>query len=267
LWAYQGQPQTIIPPLQLYAASPLVNQAPVVDAGPNLAVTFPNPASLAGTSTDDGLPLGSVMTTTWSQVSGSGTVTFANASSPTTTVTFPGTDTYVLRLTATDTSLTAADEVSVTVNPPLPPSTNGLTGQYFNDPGTGSHFVTPVLTRIDTTVNFGWAAAAPAAGVKTDDFAVRWTGQVQAPVSGTYRFRTISDDGIRLWVNGQQIINNWTDHSATTNTSAAVSLAAGVKYTIVLEYYEHTGQATARLQWSYPGQSSYVVIPQTRLFP
>ena len=71
---------------------------------------------------------------------------------------------------------------------------------------------------------------------------MRWTGQVQAPVAGTYRFSTVSDDGIRLWVNGQQVINNWTDHAATTNTSAAIALTAGVKYTITLEFYEKRGR-------------------------
>jgi len=84
-------------------------------------------------------------------------------------------------------------------------------------------------------------------------------------VSGQYRFSTVSDDGIRLWVNGQQVINNWTDHSAATNTSAAITLTAGVKYTITLEYYERGGDATARLQWSYPGQATQT-IPQSRLF-
>ena len=80
-------------------------------------------------------------------------------------------------------------------------------------------------------MNFNWGSAAPASGVTADNFSVRWTGRVQAPVTGTYRFSTVSDDGIRLWVNGQQVINNWTDHASTTNTSAAISLTAGVKYT------------------------------------
>jgi hypothetical protein len=88
---------------------------------------------------------------------------------------------------------------------------------------------------------------------------------VQAPVTGNYVFSTLSDDGIRLWVNGQQVINNWTDHSSTTNTSAAISLTAGVKYTITLEFYERGGDATAKLQWSYPGQATQI-IPQSRLF-
>ena len=98
-----------------------------------------------------------------------------------------------------------------------------------------------------------------------DNFSARWTGSVEAPVSGTYRFSTVSDDGIRLWVNGQLVVNNWTDHAPITNTSAAISLTAGVRYTIVLEFYEKAGGATAKLQWSYPGQATQV-IPQSRLF-
>jgi hypothetical protein len=101
--------------------------------------------------------------------------------------------------------------------------------------------------------------------VNADNFSVRWTGRVQAPVTGSYRFTTLSDDGVRLWVNGQLLIDNWTNHAPTTNTSAAISLSAGVKYTITLEYYEKTGGATARLQWSYTGQALQV-IPQSRLF-
>ena len=142
---------------------------------------------------------------------------------------------------------------------------NGLTGRYFNDPASGTRFTTLVLTRVDPTVNFNWVTGGPGGGVTVNNFSVRWTGTVQAPVSGSFRFSTVSDDGIRLWVNGQQVINNWTDHAATTNTSAAITLTGGVKYTITLEYYERGGDATARLQWSYPGQSTQI-IPQSRLF-
>jgi hypothetical protein len=141
----------------------------------------------------------------------------------------------------------------------------GLSGQYFNDPGTGVHFGTLVTTRADLTVNFNWGTASPIAGVTADNFSVRWTGRVEAPVTGSYRFSTVSADGVRLYVNGQLVVNNWSDHSSTTNTSAAITLTAGLRYTIKLEYYDHTGSATARLQWSYPGQATQV-IPQTRLF-
>ena len=158
--------------------------------------------------------------------------------------------------------LTASDDIGITVSAA---PTNGLTARYYRDPGTGTRFATLVLTRVDSTVNFAWGSAAPASGVTADNFSVRWTGRVQAPVTGTYRFSTVSDDGIRLWVNGQQVINNWTDHASTTNTSAAISLTAGVKYTITLEYYEKGGSAIAKLQWSYTGQALQI-IPQSRLF-
>ena len=114
-------------------------------------------------------------------------------------------------------------------------------------------------------MNFDWGTGAPASGVTADNFSVRWTGRVEAPVTGNYRFTTVSSDGIRLWVNGQLVINNWTDHNTTTNTSATIALTAGVRYTITLEYYERTGSAVARLQWSYPNQATQA-IPASRLF-
>ena len=91
------------------------NTAPVVSAGPNRTVTLPASASLAGTASDDGLP-GDTLTSTWSKVSGPGTVTFGNARSPATTASFSAAGTYVLRLTASDGSLSSTDDVTVTVN-------------------------------------------------------------------------------------------------------------------------------------------------------
>jgi hypothetical protein len=241
---------------------PPVNTAPVVNAGTDRTVTLPSTTSLAGTASDDGLPSPpAAMTFAWSKVSGPGTVTFANGSALSTTASFSAAGVYTLRLSASDSALTTTDDVVVTVNAA---SANGLTAQYYNDPGNGTHFATLVLTRIDSTINFNWSGS-PASGVKSDNFSVRWTGRVEAPVSGTYRFSTVSDDGIRVWVNGQLVINNWTDHPSTTNTSAAISLTAGTRYTLKVEYYEHTGNTVARLQWSYPGQATQV-IPQSRLF-
>jgi len=241
---------------------PPVNTAPVVNAGADRTITLPATTSLAGTATDDGLPSPpAAMTFAWSKVSGPGTVTFTNASALNTTASFSAAGTYTLRLSASDSALTSTDDVVVTVNAA---SATGLTAQYYNDPGSGSHFATLVLTRVDSTINFTWSGS-PATGVKSDNFSVRWTGSVQAPVSGAYRFSTVSDDGIRVWVNGQLVINNWTDHASTTNTSASINLTAGTKYTLKVEYYEHTGNTVAKLQWSYPGQSTQI-IPQSRLF-
>jgi hypothetical protein len=115
-------------------------------------------------------------------------------------------------------------------------------------------------------VNFTWGTGSPAGVVKPDNFSVRWTGQVLAPVTGSYTFVTVSDDGVRLWVNGQLVINNWTDHAQTTKTSAPIALVAGLKYAVTMEYYEHPGSAVAKLGWAYPGQATQV-IPQSRLYP
>ncbi|HEV8635606.1 MAG TPA: PKD domain-containing protein [Chloroflexota bacterium] len=93
------------------------NAAPRVDAGPDQTITLPSPATLSGTVTDDGLPLGSVLAVAWSTVSGPGLVTFANANAAQTTATFAEAGTYVLRLTGSDGALAASDDVTVTVKP------------------------------------------------------------------------------------------------------------------------------------------------------
>jgi len=92
------------------------NRAPTADAGPDQTVTLPDQATMRASVADDGLPNppGSV-TPSWSQVSGPGTATFTDPTSPTTTVSFTDSGTYVLRLTADDSTLQASDDVSVTV--------------------------------------------------------------------------------------------------------------------------------------------------------
>ena len=137
----------------------------------------------------------------------------------------------------------------------------GLRGEYFS----GTAFASLITTRTDATVNFTWGVGAPASNVGTDDFSVRWTGEVYAPATGTYTFSTVSDDGVRLWVGSQLLIDNWTDHGATTDNGSVV-LQAGQKYPVKLEYYEAGGAATIQLRWTYPGQSAQV-IPQSMLFP
>jgi len=95
-----------------------VNQAPVVNAGADQSITLPANATLTGTVTDDSLPNPpATVTTTWSKVTGPGTVTFANAAAKVTTATFSTSGTYTLRLTASDSALTASDDLVVTVNP------------------------------------------------------------------------------------------------------------------------------------------------------
>jgi hypothetical protein len=99
----------------IVSVSAAANLAPIVNAGPDQTITLPAMVNLAGTATDDGLPVGSTLSGVWSKVSGPGTVTFGGINAPSTTATFSAAGTYVLRLTATDGLLSASSSLSVTV--------------------------------------------------------------------------------------------------------------------------------------------------------
>ncbi|MGZ6417442.1 MAG: Ig-like domain-containing protein, partial [Pseudobdellovibrio sp.] len=151
----------------------------------------------------------------------------------------------------------------------------GLTGTYYTWTGTSPPAAPFVLAnekgqRIDATPNFAWGAGNAPMGVG-DQFAARWTGFYKA-TSATNFFCTYSDDGIRVWVNGVQIINNWTDHSPAWNCSASVALTAGTKYAVIIEFYENAGGAEAHLTRSSISaadaqNTATRFIPQTDLFP
>ncbi len=144
--------------------------------------------------------------------------------------------------------------------PPSPLSQNGLRAQYYQ----GKSFTNLKWTEIDPTVDFAWGTSAPNSIVPADNFAVRWTGAVQPKYAETYTFYTRSDDGVRLWVNGTLLIDHWVDH-ALTEDSGTIALKAGQAYDLKLEYYDHTGGATAQLLWSSPTQTKEI-IPASQLF-
>ncbi len=144
----------------------------------------------------------------------------------------------------------------------------GLYGRYFNDRGLSD--LRWIST--DQTVNFDWARGAPnkPAGafdppIGANNFSVRWTGKVQPRFSGTYTFHTVSDDGVRLWVDGRRIIDNWTAGGLRTR-QGRISLQAGQLVNIRLEYFEALGNATMRLLWSSDRQAKQV-IPRDYLYP
>jgi hypothetical protein len=137
----------------------------------------------------------------------------------------------------------------------------GLTGQYYSDP----NFSIYKFSRLDTSVNFTWGYSVTAdPAIPADNFSVRWYGQVLAPATGTYTFTVVHDDGARLWVNGQQIINIPGGGSATN--TGTIALTAGQKYNIKMEYFQNAGAAVIKLSWTPPNGSS-VIIPKMYLFP
>jgi hypothetical protein len=146
------------------------------------------------------------------------------------------------------------------VEPRLLLAGHGLAATYFNNADlTGAS-----VARTDATVNFNWGNGSPNSAIAADTFSARWTGQIQADKTQTYTFYTYSDDGVRLWVDGKQIINNWTDHSARED-KGTLSLVAGQKYNIKLEYYDKQYGAVIKLSWS-GAATAKAVIPQAQLF-
>lgn len=137
---------------------------------------------------------------------------------------------------------------------------DGLTGEYFDN----IDFTNRKLVRKDATVNFNWGSGSPASVIGSDTFSVRWTGKLKPQFSETYTFHTTSDDGVRLWIDDQLVINSWVDQTATVRTGT-VTLEAGRLYDIKMEYYERSSAAVASLAWSSPRQPLQI-IPQSRLY-
>ncbi|HXE40263.1 MAG TPA: PA14 domain-containing protein, partial [Azonexus sp.] len=138
----------------------------------------------------------------------------------------------------------------------------GLFGEYFK----GLTLRQRVYSNIDPVVDFTtWGTGSPAPEVPANEFSVRWTGWVQAPTSGTYTFYVNSDDGARLWIDGQNIIDHWADQGMREWSGTAL-LEADRKHDIRLEYYENQGAAACQLSWAGPGVSK-AIIPSERLYP
>jgi mannan endo-1,4-beta-mannosidase len=138
---------------------------------------------------------------------------------------------------------------------------NGLFGEYFNNAELKGK---SVLTRHDSQIDFNWHGGSPAAGLGSDTISVRWKGSIKPPSSGTYTFSVSADDGVRLWVGGKLLIDNWNNQSGVDRT-ASIKLKAGTLYKIKVEYYENTGDASIRLRWAGP-RLEETVVPQNALF-
>jgi RNase P/RNase MRP subunit p29 len=116
-------------------------------------------------------------------------------------------------------------------------------GEYFANRDLAGQ---PTLVRYDLKIDFDWGRTAPAATMPAEDFSVRWTRQLYFP-AGTYRFTTEVDDGVRLWVDGKLLIDQW--HDGIASYSSDIYLGEG-KHEIRMEMYERTGYAKARLWWT-----------------
>lgn len=129
----------------------------------------------------------------------------------------------------------------------------GLKGEYFNNMTLSGE---PVLIRVDQTIDFDWDQGGPDPSVGTDHFSVRWTGKLKAPRSGTWQIGVTADDGIRLYLDGKLLIDDWTDHTATTYLTS-VQFKAEKEYDINIEYYENGISSVMQLVADYEAEHSY----------
>jgi hypothetical protein len=218
--------------------APGTNHAPTVSAGTNQTITLPAGASLNGSVTDDGLPTGALVTRAWSKFSGPGNVTFANAASTVTTATFDQAGSYVLRLTASDTLLSAFSDVAITVNPAVvTPPTNlapvvsagpsqtialpagaSLSGSVTDDGLPTGATVTSAWTKFSGPGNVTFANAASTVTTATFDQA------------GSYVLRLTASDTLLSAFSDVTITVN----PAVTPTNLAPVVSAGTNQTITL---------------------------------
>ncbi|MCL6431810.1 MAG: hypothetical protein K6V36_13275 [Anaerolineae bacterium] len=123
-------------------------------------------------------------------------------------------------------------------------------GEYFaNATLSGS----PALSRWDEQIDFQWHGGSPAAGIPTDRFSVRWTGRWSLRAGG-YRFYVTADDGVRMWIDRQLVLDEWHDAAGVTYSIDAY-LEQG-EHELRIEYYESRGDATARVRWESLGSSA-----------
>jgi hypothetical protein len=132
------------------------------------------------------------------------------------------------------------------------------------------------LERIDPAIDFYWNRNGPGSPVREDDFTAEWSGYLEAPATGDYTFSasTDDDDGVRVWVDGQLVLEasneSETDDASASATGAdspdpTVRLVAGIRVPIRVEYRERKVMAFVRLEWSGPGLETEV-IPRSQLF-
>jgi hypothetical protein len=129
----------------------------------------------------------------------------------------------------------------------------GIKGEYFTNTALSGE---PFLVRTDSGIDFYWnpqGEGFPGTGFPEDNFSVRWTAVLESPVSEPVTFRTGADDGARLYLDGQLLIDDWdiaAGHDLAWHSSAPIDLVQGQTYLLVAEFFELGGEFDAHLRWS-----------------
>lgn len=128
----------------------------------------------------------------------------------------------------------------------------GLHAEYFAD------YLDLAIERDEATLDVVWGVDGPGPGVAVDRFSARWTGFLVAPETGTYTLATETDDGVRVWVGDQLVIDDWNGHFVTRN-EAVVDLIADTPTRLRVDYFELDIDASARLLWSSASLAEEVI--------
>ena len=133
----------------------------------------------------------------------------------------------------------------------------GLKGEYFSNPDLEG---TPDLVRVDPGVNFAWGTDGPGDGLPESGYSVRWSGDLEAAFTETYTISVHGDDGVKLWFDGELVVDKWFGQEAgSPRYGVEVPLEAGQKYPIVMEYFFVGGSAVAELSWESPGTPAQII--------
>jgi hypothetical protein len=136
---------------------------------------------------------------------------------------------------------------------------NGLHAFYFNSPDLSGKAV----HRIDPLIDNPWRGRPPSPDFNEGRFSVRWEGEVAGPLTGKVTFQPFVDDGVRLWIDGQLLVDQW--RAGSSQVKSEYPMEKGKLYPIRMEYYQGGGGLQARLAWSGPGLS-HQPIPQAKFF-
>lgn len=126
-------------------------------------------------------------------------------------------------------------------------SQNGLHGEYYD----GQNFERLVATRTDAAIDFAWFREPPFPDMHPEVYSIRWTGKIKAPKDGSYEFSAAVDDGIRVWIDNQLIIENWAMNDMG-RAKAEIDLKAGIQYQIKIEYFNAMLEGEIKLYWELP---------------
>ncbi len=139
----------------------------------------------------------------------------------------------------------------------------GLLAQYFNNMELAGK---PVLTSVVNSVNFRWSETKPAKEVNQNNISIRFQGYLVPDKTTTCKLYTLSDDGVRVYIDGKLVINNWTDHGGLYDTHE-ILLQKGKAKKLVIEYYQHAGEGIIQLGWDYelPHRTKTLIEEATEL--